>query len=101
MIHIGIFEGDLVSGRTKFQVYFSTGNKGVSCLLRQSMRINFKRDTWQVECMPRLAVILLCALTIWLLPVDGARTYIVDDDGFANHKTIGEAVDDASNGDTI
>ncbi len=101
MIHIGIFERDLVSGRTKFQVYFSTGNKGVSCLLRQSMRINFKRDTWQVECMPRLAVILLCTLIIWLLPVEGARTYIVDDDGFANHKTIAEAVVAASNGDTI
>jgi len=52
-------------------------------------------------CMPRLSVIIFIALLIWLMPIDGARTYIVDDDGFANYKTIGEAVVAASNGDTI
>ncbi len=52
-------------------------------------------------CMPRLSVIIFIALLIWLTPIDGARTYIVDDDGFANYKTIGEAVVAASNGDTI
>jgi len=52
-------------------------------------------------CMPRLPVIIFIALLIWLMPIDGARTYIVDDDGFANYKTIGEAVVAASNGDTI
>jgi len=51
--------------------------------------------------MPRLSVIIFIALLIWLVPINGARTYIVDDDGFADYKTIGEAVVAASNGDTI
>lgn len=51
--------------------------------------------------MLRSSLIILIALLIWLLPVDGARTYIVDDDGFANHRTIGEAVVAANSGDTI
>jgi len=41
------------------------------------------------------------ALLIWLMPIDGARTYIVDDSGFANFDTIQEAVVAASNGDTV
>jgi len=41
------------------------------------------------------------ALLIWLMPIDGARTYIVDDSGFANFESIQEAVVAASNGDTI
>ena len=41
------------------------------------------------------------ALLIWLSPVSGARTYIVDDDGFSNYKTIQDAVIAASDGDTI
>ncbi len=40
-------------------------------------------------------------MLVWFAPVMGARTYIVDDDGFANHKTIGEAVVAANSGDTI
>jgi parallel beta-helix repeat protein len=51
--------------------------------------------------MLKLWSILCVILVIWLLPVEGARTYIVDDDGFANYKTIGEAVVAASSGDTI
>jgi nitrous oxidase accessory protein len=51
--------------------------------------------------MLRSSIIICIAFLIWLSPVDGARTYIVDDDGFANHRTIGEAVVAANNGDTI
>lgn len=51
--------------------------------------------------MPRLPLIIFLALLIWLVPVDGARTYIVDDDGFSNYITIQEAVSAASDGDTI
>lgn len=51
--------------------------------------------------MLKLWSILCIILVICLLPAEGARTYIVDDDGFANYKTIGEAVVVANNGDTI
>ncbi len=51
--------------------------------------------------MPRHSVIIFIALFIWLMPLAGARTYIVDDDGFANYKTIGEAIVAASDGDTV
>lgn len=51
--------------------------------------------------MPRLPLIIFMALLIWLSPVSGARTYIVDDDGFSNYKTIQDAVIAASDGDTI
>ncbi len=51
--------------------------------------------------MPRNPVIIFIVLLIWLQPIDGARSYIVDDDGFANYKTIQEAVIAANNGDTI
>lgn len=51
--------------------------------------------------MPRLMTIIFIALLVWLSPIDGARTFIVDDDGFANYKTIQEAVGAANNGDTI
>lgn len=44
--------------------------------------------------------IFLVALLL-LNAVGGARTYIVDDDGFANYKTIQEAVIAATDGDTI
>src|SRR5512136_2135998 len=46
-------------------------------------------------------LIALMALLIWLMPIDCARTYMVDDNGFADYRTIGEAVVAASNGDTI
>jgi parallel beta-helix repeat protein len=46
-------------------------------------------------------MIIFMALLIWLMPIDGARTFIVDDSGFANYDTIQEAVVAASNGDTI
>jgi parallel beta-helix repeat protein len=46
-------------------------------------------------------MIIFMALLIWLMPIEGARTYIVDDSGFANFNTIQEAVVAASNGDTI
>ena len=51
--------------------------------------------------MLRIPMIIFMALLIWLMPIDGARTYIVDDSGFANFNTIQEAVVAASNGDTI
>lgn len=51
--------------------------------------------------MPRLMTIIFIALLAWLSPIEGARTFIVDDDGFANYKTIQEAVVAANNGDTI
>ncbi|MDQ1262272.1 MAG: hypothetical protein QG575_1453 [Euryarchaeota archaeon] len=51
--------------------------------------------------MLRIPMIIFMALLIWLMPIDGARTYIVDDSGFANFDTIQEAVVAASNGDTI
>jgi pectin methylesterase-like acyl-CoA thioesterase len=51
--------------------------------------------------MPRLPVIFFIALIISLMPIDGARTYIVDDDGFANYKTFQDAINAANNGDTI
>ena len=51
--------------------------------------------------MLRIQMIIFMALLIWLMPIEGARTYIVDDSGFANFNTIQEAVVAASNGDTI
>ncbi len=51
--------------------------------------------------MPKLITIVFIALLVWLSPIDGARTYIVDDNGFANYKTIQDAVVVANNGDTI
>jgi parallel beta-helix repeat protein len=51
--------------------------------------------------MPRIPMIIFMALLIWLSPVDGARTYIVDDSGFANYGSIQEAIFAASDGDTI
>jgi parallel beta-helix repeat protein len=51
--------------------------------------------------MLRIPMIIFMALLIWLMPIEGARTYIVDDSGFANFNTIQEAVVAASNGDTI
>ncbi len=50
--------------------------------------------------MLRPSVLICIALLICLLPAE-SRTYIVDDNGFANYKTIGAAVVAASNGDTI
>lgn len=46
-------------------------------------------------------MIIFLALLIWLLPGQGARTYIVDDSGFANYDSIQKAVIAASDGDTI
>lgn len=45
---------------------------------------------------------IICLLSAFIiLPVDGVRTHIVDDDDFAQFSTIGEAVTAASDGDTI
>lgn len=51
--------------------------------------------------MLRIPMIIFMALLIWLSPIEGARTYIVDDSDFANYNTIQEAVVAASDGDTI
>jgi len=51
--------------------------------------------------MPKIPMLIFMALLIWLMPIEGARTYIVDDSGFANYQNIQEAVNAASNGDTI
>jgi parallel beta-helix repeat protein len=51
--------------------------------------------------MQRTLIITFMALLIWLSPIDGARTYIVDDSGFANYDTIQKAVAASSDGDTI
>jgi parallel beta-helix repeat protein len=51
--------------------------------------------------MLRIPMIIFMALLIWLSPIEGARTYVVDDSGFANYNTIQEAVIAASDGDTI
>lgn len=51
--------------------------------------------------MFRSSAFILIALIVCLFDAAGARTYIVDDDGFANYKTIGEAVVASSDGDTI
>ncbi|MDD1742010.1 MAG: right-handed parallel beta-helix repeat-containing protein, partial [Methanotrichaceae archaeon] len=47
--------------------------------------------------LPLIFVILL----IWLIPGNAVRTYIVDDDGYANYESIGKAVAAANDGDTI
>ncbi len=46
-------------------------------------------------------MIIFLALFIWLLPGQGARTYIVDDGDFADYQSIQQAVLAASDGDTI
>lgn len=46
-------------------------------------------------------MITIMILLIWLSIVGDARTYIVDDSGFANYATIQEAVVAAGDGDTI
>jgi parallel beta-helix repeat protein len=51
--------------------------------------------------MLRLPVIIFITLLIWITPIDAGRTYIVDDDDFANYRTIQEAVVAANDGDTI
>jgi len=52
--------------------------------------------------MPRIPIIIsFIALLIWLIPVDGARIYIVDDSGFADSGSIQKAIIAASDGDTI
>jgi len=51
--------------------------------------------------MPRLPVIIFITSLILIMPIDAARTYIVDDDDFANYRTIQEAVVAANDGDTI
>lgn len=51
--------------------------------------------------MLKIPLIIFIAFLIWLSPIEGARTYIVDDSGFANYETIQDAVIAASDGDTI
>ena len=72
--------------------------KGV---FRPRFCINYKRFLANKLLMLRIPMIIFMALLIWLSPIEGARTYIVDDSGFANYNTIQEAVVAASNGDTI
>lgn len=50
--------------------------------------------------MLKLSTLVCIALIVWLLPAE-SRMYMVDDNGFADFKTIGQAVVAASNGDTI
>ena len=96
------FVAVLLSMKKKFGDYFSTGNKGVD---REDISprfcINYKRFRANQLLMLRIPMIIFMALLIWLMPIEGARTYIVDDSGFANFNTIQEAVVAASNGDTI
>jgi parallel beta-helix repeat protein len=63
--------------------------------------INYKKRQADLALMPKIPMLILMALLIWLMPIDGARTYIVDDSGFANYQNIQQAVNAASNGDTI
>jgi parallel beta-helix repeat protein len=51
--------------------------------------------------MLKLVAIAFLTLILCLTPVQGARTYIVDNNGFANYKNISEAVTAAKSGDTI
>ncbi len=62
--------------------------------------INFKRTSATIADMLRLSMLACIALIICLLPAE-SRTYMVDDNGFADFKTIGKAVVAASNGDTV
>jgi len=50
--------------------------------------------------MLRLSMLVCMALIICILPAE-SRTYTVDDNGFADFKSIGQAAEAASNGDTI
>lgn len=61
--------------------------------IKSSLQIN--------TAMQRISIITLIILLIWLSVAGDARTYIVDDSGFANYATIQEAVIAASDGDTI
>jgi parallel beta-helix repeat protein len=61
--------------------------------IKSSLQIN--------TAMQRISIITLIILLIWLSIAGDARTYIVDDSGFANYATIQEAVIAASDGDTI
>jgi len=63
--------------------------------------INYKKVVGEQRYMLRLLAVTCLILFIILLPASGTRTYMVDDDGFANYKTIGEAISAASSGDTI
>ncbi len=63
--------------------------------------INYKRSLANHIPMLKIPLIIFIALLIWLSPIEGARTYIVDDSGFANYNTIQQAVVAASDGDTI
>jgi len=51
--------------------------------------------------MLKLVAISCLILILCLSPGQGARTYIVDNNGFANYKTISEAITAAKSGDTI
>lgn len=50
--------------------------------------------------MLRLSMLVCIALITCLMPTE-SRTYMVDDNGFADYKLIGKAVEAAGNGDTI
>lgn len=51
--------------------------------------------------MLRRSILICLTLMMLLFPTMGMRTYIVDDDGFANYKSIIEAVAKANSGDTV
>jgi parallel beta-helix repeat protein len=51
--------------------------------------------------MPRRSLLICLILLTLLSPMEGMRTYIVDDDGFANYRSLSEAVAKASSGDTV
>lgn len=63
--------------------------------------INYMKRQADLAIMPKIPMLIFMALLIWLMPIDGARTYIVDDSDFANYQNIQQAVNAASNGDTI
>jgi len=51
--------------------------------------------------MPRRSILICLTLMMLIFPTVGIRTYIVDDDGFANYRSISAAVAKASSGDTV
>ena len=51
--------------------------------------------------MLRRSLLICLTLMMLLSPIVGMRTYIVDDDGFANYRSISEAVAKANSGDTV
>lgn len=75
------------------------GRRSLTTLMER--RITYWRDQGSGGRMVRLTFAILIALSSGLFLGADAKMYIVDDDGFAQYHTIGEAVDVAKDGDTI